>query len=100
MLSSNACLIIADRARRGARAVGRHDGFEAVAGGNRDHLAGLRREQFANAPRVAAAHGDTGQDQRAGVDLVGIDFGVLILPGDESAECVGVDRFLGRVGRQ
>ena len=50
--------------------------------------------------RVAAAHRDAGQDQRAGVDLVGIDLGVLVLARDEGAERVGVDGFLGRVGRE
>jgi hypothetical protein len=46
----------------------------------------LRREQFADAPGIAAAHRDAGQDQRAGIDLVGIDLGVFVLLGDESAE--------------
>ena len=70
--------LVADRARHRARAVGRHHGLQAVAGADRDQLAGLAREQFADGARVAPAHRDAGQDQRAGVDLVGIDLGVVV----------------------
>ena len=73
-------------------------GFEAVAGADRDHLAGLAREQLADRARVAPAHRDAGEDQRAGVDLVGIDVGVLVLALDEGAERLGVD-VLGRPHR-
>ena len=51
------------------------------------------REQFADRARVAPAHRDAGEDQRAGVDLVGIDIGVRVLLLDEGAERVGVDLF-------
>ena len=64
---------VADRARRGARAVGRHHRFQAVAGADRDHLARLAGEQFADAPRIAPPHRDAGQDERAGIDLVRVD---------------------------
>ena len=87
--------VVADRARHRARAVGGHHGLQVVAGRDRDHLAGLAREQFADRARVAAAHRDAGQDQRAGVDLVGIDLGVLVLLLDEGAERVGVDGLAG-----
>ena len=46
---------VADRARRRARAIGRHHGFEAVAGADRDQLAGLLGEQVADGARVASA---------------------------------------------
>ena len=45
-------------------------------------------------------HRDAGEDQRAGIDLVGIDLGVVIFLLDEGAERLGVDGVLGRVGRQ
>ena len=91
---------VADRARRGARAVGRHHGFQAVAGAHRDELAGLLGEQFADGARVLALHRDAGEDQRAGVDLVGIDLGVGVFLGDEGAERLGVDGVLGGIRRQ
>ncbi len=90
----------ADRARRRARAVSRHHRFKAIAGADGDHFPRLAREQFADAPRVAPPHGDAGQDQRAGIDLVRIDLGVLVLAFDEGAERIGVDRLFGRVGRE
>ena len=94
--------VVADRARDRAGAVGGHHGFQVVAGRDRDHLAGLAREQFADLAGIAPAHGDTGQDQGAGVDLVGIDLGVLVLALDEGAERVGVDGLLAvrRIGRE
>ena len=91
---------VADGARDRARAVGRHHGFQIVARAHRDQLAGLAREQFADRARVAAAHGDAGQDQRPGVDLLGLHLRVLILLADERAERVRVDGFVRRVGRQ
>ena len=94
--------VVADRARHRARAVGRHHGLQTVAGRDRDHLASLARKEFADLAGVAPAHGDAGQDQRAGVDLVGIDLGVLVLLLDEGAELGRVDRLLalGRIGRE
>ena len=65
--------LVADRTRHRARAVGRHHRLETVAGADRDELAGLPREQLADRARIAPLHGDAGQDQRAGVDLVRID---------------------------
>ena len=91
---------VADRARRRARAVGRHHGFQAVAGADGDELAGLLGEQFADGAGVLPLHRDAGQDQRAGVDLVGIDLGVGVFLLDEGAERLGVDGVLGGVGRQ
>ena len=67
---------------------------------DRDHLAGLAREQLADRAGIAPAHRDAGEDQRAGIDLVRIDLGVPVLPLDEGAERVGVDLFLGRIGRE
>ena len=61
---------LANRARRRARAEGGERGFERVAGADRDELAGLGGEQIADGARVAPAHRDAGQDQRAGVDRV------------------------------
>ena len=46
---------VADRARRRARAIGRHHGFQAVAGAHRDELAGLLGEQVADGAGVGAA---------------------------------------------
>ena len=91
---------VADRARRRARAVSRHHGFQAVAGADGDELAGLLGEQIADGAGVLPLHRDAGEDQRAGVDLVGIDLGVGIFLLDEGAERVGVDGVLGGVGRQ
>ena len=92
--------VVTDRARHRARTVRRHDGLQIVAGRDRDHLAGLAREQFADRACIAAADGDTGQDQRAGVDLVGIGLGVLVLLLDKGAERLGVDGLTGRIGRE
>src|SRR5262249_31015521 len=92
--------VVADRARHRPRAVGGHHGLEAVAGRDRDHLAGLARKELADLAGVAPAHGDAGQAQRTGVDLVRIDFGVLVLALDESAERRGVDLLLGGIGRE
>src|SRR5260370_30470032 len=39
----------------------------------------FRSKKFADLAGVAPAHRDAGQDQRAGVDLVRGDFGVLVL---------------------
>ncbi len=91
---------VADRARDRAGAEGRHHRFEIVAGADRDQLAGLAREQFADLSRIAAADRDAGEDQRAGVDLVGIDHGVFVLLLEERAQRVGVDLILGRIGRE
>ena len=85
---------VADRARDRAGAEGRHHGFEVVAGTDRDELAGLAGEQFADAARIAAADRDAGQDQGAGVDLVRVDHGVFVLLLEERAERVGVDGVL------
>ncbi len=94
--------LVADRARDRARAIGRHHGLEIVAGRDRDHLAGLAGEQFTDLAGVAAAHCDAGEDQRAGVDLVGIDLGVTVLAFDEGAELGSVNCFLAlaRIGRE
>ena len=91
---------VADRTSHRAGAVGCHDGFQAVAGAHRHHLAGLPREQFADRTRVASAKRDAGEDQRAGVDFVRIDLGVRVLLFDKGAERLGVDRFALGVGRQ
>ena len=91
---------VADRARGRARAVGGHHRLETIAGRDRDHLAGLACEQFADLAGIAPAHGDAGQDQRAGVDLVRIDVGGLVLVLDEGAERLGVDLLLGGIGRE
>ncbi len=92
--------LVADRARDRAGPVGRQDRLEAVAGAHRHQLARLPREQLADLARIAAAHRDPGEDQRAGVDLVGIDLGVRVLAGDERAERVGIDVLLRRIGRE
>ncbi len=80
--------------------MGGHHRLQAIAGRNRDHLAGLACEQFADFAGVAPPHGDAGEDQRASVDLVGIDVGGLILVLDEGAEHLGVDLLLGGIGRE
>ena len=64
---------------------------QTVAGETATKRPACAREQFADAPRVLPPHRDAGQDQRAGIDLVGIDLGVAILAGDESAERFGID---------
>jgi len=45
--------------------------------------------------RVAPSDRHAGQDQRTGVDLVGLHLGVGILLLDEGAERFGVDGFVG-----
>ena len=80
--------------------MGGHHGLQTVAGRDRDHLAGLARKEFADLAGVAPAHGDAGQDQRAGVDLVRVDFGVLVLALDESAQRRSVDLLLRGIGRE
>ena len=92
--------LVADRARHRAGAVRGHHRLQAVAGRDRDHLAGLAREQLADLAGVAPAHRHAGEDQRAGVDLVRIDIGVLVLALDEGAERLRVDLLLGRIGRE
>ena len=49
-------------------------------------LPAWRGEQFADLARIAPAHRHAGEDQRAGVDLVRIDIGALVLLLDEGAE--------------
>jgi hypothetical protein len=92
--------LAADRARRRAGAVRRHHRLQAVAGRDRDHLSGLPGKKLADLAGIAPAHGNAGEDQRAGVDLVGIDIGALVLSLDEGAERLRVDLFLGGIGRE
>ncbi len=77
-----------------------HHRLETVAGRDRDHFAGLARKQFADIPGVAPADRDAGEDQRAGIDLVRVDFGVAVLALDEGAERCGVDLVLAAIGRE
>ncbi len=91
---------LADRAGDRTRAERRHHRFKIVAGTDGDELAGLPCEQFADAPRIAAPHRNAREDQRAGVDLVGIDHRVLVLLLEERAERFRVDLILGRIGRE
>jgi SAM-dependent methyltransferase len=92
--------LIADRARCRARAIGRHHRLQAVTRAYRDELPGLTCEQFTDGARISPPHRDAGQDQRAGVDLIGIDIGALVLSLDEGAERLRVDLFLGGIGRE
>ena len=91
---------LADRARDRARTVGRHGGLEPVAGADGDELARLAREQFADGAGVAPPRRDPGEDQRAGVDVVGREARALVLALDEGAERGRVDRLPGFVGRE
>ena len=90
---------IADRTCGRAGAVCGHHRFQTVAGADCNQTTGLAREQFPDASRIAPPHRNAGQNERAGIDLLGIDFGVAVLPLDKRAERLGVDRLLRRVGR-
>ena len=80
--------------------MGGHHRLETVAGRDRDHFAGLAREQLTDVTRVAPAHRDAGQDQRAGIDLLGVDLGIAVLALDEGAERCGVDLVFAAIGRE
>ena len=92
--------LVADRARHRARAIGGHGGFQAVAGADRDELAGLRartirrwRAHCGGAPRRRSGSARRCRSRRARV-------GVLVLLRDEGAERVGVDRLFAGIGRE
>ena len=57
---------------RGARAVGGEHGFHVMAGGGADELAALLRQHLGDALRVLAPQRLAGEDDRAGVDVVGL----------------------------
>ena len=75
-----------------------HYRFEAVAGRDGHHLAGLPGKQFANLAGIAPAHRDPGQDQRSGVDLVRIYIGVLVLARDEGTQRLSINVLGRRIG--
>src|SRR5207248_6022191 len=54
----------------GARAVGRHCGFQVVAGADGDEAAGFFGKQVGDGPRVFAEQRDPCQDERASIHLV------------------------------
>src|SRR6266568_341405 len=72
----------------------------ALSRADRDQLAGLRREEVRDSARVFPPHGDTGENESAGVDLVRLHLGEAILLGDEGAELFRVDGLFFGVGRQ
>src|SRR5581483_8059349 len=88
------------RVRHRARAVRRHGRFQTVAGADRDELARLLGEKLGDGARVAPAHGDAGQNQRAGIDLFAADPGFFVLLVDERFEGLDVDPRVLDVGRQ
>ena len=88
------------RVRHRARAVSGHRCFQTVAGADRDEFAGFLSEQFGDRASVAPAHGDAGENQRAGVDFLAADLGVLVLLVDESFERFDVDSGIVDVGRE
>ena len=65
-------LALVMRHPRGARAVGGQHGFHVMAGGGADELAAALGEDAGDALRVLAAQRFAGEDDDAGVDVVGV----------------------------
>ncbi len=91
---------IAARHRDGAGAVRRHLAFHMVAGGGADERSGYLRKQFGNRACVMPLDRLAGQDDGAGVDVVGIDLGEVVAAAEEFGEVVGVDGVVRQIGRQ
>ena len=91
---------VAARHRHGAGAVRGHLAFHVMAGGGADELAGHFREQLGDGARVVPLDRLAGQDDGAGIDVVGIDLREVVAAAEEFGEVVGVDGVVGQVGRQ
>ena len=82
---------VADRSSNGARTKSRHCGFKIVAGADGHHLASLSREQLTNSTSIAPLHGNAGQDQCTGVDLIRLNLRIAILTLNKIAKSIGID---------
>jgi hypothetical protein len=85
---------------RGAGAVGRQHRFHVMAGGSGDELAALLGQDLGDALGVLAAQCLAGEDDDAGIDVVGMQFGGVIGFVDDGAELFVVDALLALIRRQ
>ena len=85
---------------RGAGAVGGQHRFHVMAGGGGDEFAALLGQDRGDALRVLAPQRLAGEDDHAGIDVVGMQFGGGIGVVDDGAELGVVDALLALVGRQ
>ena len=69
----------------------RHRRFETIASAYRNEFSCFFSEQFGDGAGIAPADGHAGQDQRAGVDLVALDFGLFVLRVDKCFEGINID---------
>ena len=88
------------RYARGAGTVGREHRLHVMSGGRGDELAALFGENSGNAFRILAPQRFAGEDDDAGVDLVGRQFGGGIGVVDNGAERGVVDALLALIGRK
>ena len=95
----DALVLVAGNAR-GAGAVGRQHRFHVMAGGGGDEFAALLGQDLGDALRVLAAQRLAGQNDHAGVDIVGMQIGGVIGVVDDGAELFVVDALLALIGRQ
>ena len=95
----NALCLVAGHPR-GARAVGREHRLHVMAGGRRDEFAALLGEDRGDAFGVLAPQRLAGQNDHAGIDLVGIEPGGVVGVVDDGAELGVVDALLAPIGRQ
>jgi hypothetical protein len=85
---------------RGAGAVGRQHRLHVMSGGGGDEFAALLGKDLGDALRVLAPQRFTGQNDDAGIDLVGRQGGRGIGIVDDGAELGVIDAFLVLIGRE
>ena len=95
----DALALVAGDARR-ARAIGRKHRLHVVAGGRGDELAALLGENLGDALRILAPQRFAGENDDAGIDLVGTKFCGVIGVVDDGAEFGVVDTLLALIRRQ
>ena len=93
-------LVLVARHARGAGAVGREHRLHVMAGGRGDEFAALLGQDLGDALRVLAPQRFAGENDDAGIDLVGRQAGRDIGIVDDVAELLVVDALFALVGRQ
>ena len=85
---------------RGARAIGREHRLHMMAGGGGDEFAALLGENRGDCLGVLAPQCLAGENNHAGIDLVGIEIGGDVGVVDDGAKLGVVDAFLALIGRE
>ena len=93
-------LVLVARHARGAGAVGREHRLHVMAGGRGDEFAALLGQDLGDALRVLAPQRFAGENDDAGIDVVGRQVGRDIGIVDDVAELLVVDALFALVGRQ